>query len=101
MPAFDVTVRMTLAAGYSLEDAELGSADELEDQIYHIEAASKDQAEERALDLFHGTNAVGLLEAVEVTVTVTEADPGPTDFSYLDGNAVDAMIRRRWGLDPN
>ena len=100
MPAYDVTVRMKLAEGYTIQDAELDSEEDLTDKVYHIAADSKDQAEAHALELFHGTTAVGLLEAVEVDVEVREANPGPTDFSYMDGKAVDNAIRRRWGLDP-
>jgi hypothetical protein len=98
MPLFDVTVTVTLADGHSFEDAEIDARDDLGDHNYHIEDTSPQAAEALALDLFHGTVAIGALEAVEIDVKVQEARPGSPE-TYLDSAAVIKTIRDRWHQD--
>jgi hypothetical protein len=71
-----VTVRLALLEGYTAADAELDSDAVLGDHKYSIEARSERLAVERALDRFHQTVPIGLLEAVEVSAQAESAkDP--------------------------
>jgi hypothetical protein len=74
MTTYDVTVTLALNEGYTVDDAELGSPAALKDHLITVEAHSAEQAEERALDVFHFTVPIGNLEAVDVSTRV-EARP--------------------------
>jgi hypothetical protein len=70
MPTYDVTVNLALWPGFTWRDAELDGPEALGDHRYAVEADSPAQAEERALDKFHESVPIGLLEVVDVSVRV-------------------------------
>jgi hypothetical protein len=74
MPTYNVTVRLSLLEGFTAEDAELDSAEELGDHEFTVEADSLAKAEERALDVFHGMVPIDNLEAVDVTTRAVHRD---------------------------
>lgn len=75
MRTFNVVITLQLAPNTTADEAEI-DAEELGDHTYEsVLADSKEEASEKALDIFHSTVPVGVLDFVEITTVVTENQP--------------------------
>lgn len=69
---YRVIVSISLAPGATLESAEIDDEADLGDHEYEVLAKTKNDASEQALDLFHGSVPIGVLDDVEIDTTVTK-----------------------------
>lgn len=74
LKTYQVTVTVHLEAGETAESAEIEAEDLEHPFTYTITATSPEEAEERALDVFHSTIAIGVLDAVKVEATAKETE---------------------------
>jgi len=70
--AFKVTVTLGLSEGCTIEDAEIDSEDVLGSYEYDVLAYNSELAAEKALNLFHGSIAIGVLDFAEISTEVEE-----------------------------
>ena len=70
--SYDVTVSVSLIPGCTADDAEIAASD-LRSHSYRVEAVSAAKAEKAALDQFHGSIAIGVLEHVTITAKTSIA----------------------------
>ena len=73
---FNVIVNLSPLDGYSWKDLELDSPDDLGDHYYKVMAETEEEAKEKALDIFHNTVPIGVLDLalVDTTVSLTSSN---------------------------
>ena len=72
-----VKVVLSLTPGATAADAEVDEADVGTDNWFDVVACSHEEAKEKALDEYHESVAIGMLDYIETTVTVYEKEDDP------------------------
>ena len=68
---YEVVVSVALVHGFTAEDAEIDIGDLRRKHTFPVNADDRTQAEGLALDEFHSTIPIGLLEAVTISARAT------------------------------
>lgn len=79
MDQYKVFVNLALCDGCDIKDAEIDSEDDVGDHEYYVTAPDAETATEMALDIFHGSIAIGVLDCVDVTTRTRLDRVAPAD----------------------
>lgn len=68
--SFSVTVKVALVPGATADDAEIAASD-IGEHVLDVQASNRREASEAALDEFHSSVPIGVLDNVKITTRVS------------------------------